>query len=205
MFGQTVDKDTADYYLLRSVALLGEDDDDVDAGQLFDHFRSNFHAAKDWSNPKVGKRLLMLEEHGFVTLNTPGNSRGMVVHEDGPIAIVQITSAGEQALKRQPGQFKGSSPSISHKSVTFQGPVNAGNLATGDHSQQTVNVTLALGDLLKAVEKAIEEIPQVPDEQKAEAKSHVEKIKENLPHAAQLCTISNTAYALINAGLGLIG
>lgn len=207
MIGQPVDKDVADYFLLKAVADLSEEEDYVDAAHLFGQFRQSFHAGKEWSTPKVGKRLWILEEHGFVTVKTPGNNRGMLTHEDGPIGMVKITSAGEQALKLPPGRFKsgGAASSVTDRSVNFHAPVQAGNLATGDYSQQTANLTLTLGDLLKAVGQAIEENPEIPEEQKEEAQTLVDKLKENLPHAAQITTLSTAAIAAITTGLGWLG
>lgn len=206
----SVDKQILDYFLLKALAELGDEssDGDVDGAQLFDRFRASYHAAKDLANPKVGTRLLGLEADGFLTLHGyPARNQleAAVLNESGPVVMVRITTQGEQALTLPPGRFREVIRPQAQRNVYFQGPVSAQNLATGDYSSQTATINLTLGDLLAAVDKAIEENPVLTTEQKLEAKSRSEKIKENLPHAAQICTVSGTLVKMIQSAMGWIG
>jgi len=150
---------------------------------------------------EIETRLRYLSEQGFLRISGSG-----VVGRDSHFTFaVMLTGAGDAALLRGPKFREAASQMGNNNNVTI-GSLVANQVAVGDNARQnsTVNLSITLGELLDNLEQAIEESDQ-PAEVKAEAKSGLQKFRENVATSAGLATMTNFAINHLPTFTGWLG
>lgn len=199
--------DRLDYYILKTLRQLQDESrGEVFCPGLFERFlQCDENKDLDGSlllktQTQVGARLRMFVDRGFIKTRA-GDERQLTIE---PFMVtVVVTTRGEWALRKGPEIFAeepDGKSGINIGSITAQQSI-VGHNATG---QMTINVTLE--QLLRAAEEAIDHSDA---DGKEEAKSTLQKFRENLSTGSAACTVTNTlvnhvpAFADFLRGLGL--